>query len=918
MTGFAWVAESAPLPGFVVRATFVLATGLALAWFIRKRSAQVRHGLWTATLLLLLLLPALTFWAPRWEMPLLPAATRPAPEAGSFGLPGPSPAEFAAAPARAVGARPASGPDEGPATEPNAEPAGARGAEPAGARGTESAGAGGTAFERGPAPATLHASEPAALGDGGPIAASGPRLQLLLFWAIGCLGGLVSLAAGHLRFHALVRRARPLRDPHWIGDMRAVGSRLGLRRDVRLLVSEAAGTPMTGGFRNPVILLPASAATWEPARRTVVLMHEVVHVRRGDALRQLLSGIVLALYWFHPLSWVAFRMAAASREEACDERVLELGSRPSEYARHLMSLAAGTISARLPVAALSMARQSPSRLERRIMAILRPRHARPSALATAALTAALVAANAALGVAVAVTHPVHRGSAGALVILADPPVTLQGPPAGLQEPPAVRTGDENARGATVPQAGSPSENSGSGSSTSHPGDPARDSGEGGVEAGAAASDGEPATGDRTPVVTEPGADAEPFARAPASVGRNAPPRTVVPDVECDSLPPGGGSVFEGGASGSGPDSPPHDVVRVMMEAVDGVRLCMRIRTDAVLEAGELRSLAPDDWILLESQGDKLHRLIIRTGSGGFEYEWSVGGEDRPFDEQAKEWRDGMLAVLGGQLEIGRIQREVSDLQEQITHHRGVVSGLQGQVAHDRDVVASLQGQVSYYQGVVSGLLDQVSYHQSVVAGMRDDITYHRSVVSGMRDEISMHRARVAALQDVKSSYQAQITAIIPRLKTADADTRQTIEASISGWEERIKETEEQIGAYGLGGKVAKINSEIRNYSLDAKVRNLEQQISSYGLNVGWQKIEADIEEQSGRLDDATRRAEEALRAREARIGEVEREVDAYYLDGKVARLEQQIRDLGADEAVARIEQSIEEARRKLIELIRRL
>lgn len=516
------------------------------------------------------------------------------------------------------------------------------------------------------------------------------------------------------------------------------------------------------------------------------------------------------------------------------------------------------------------------------MAILRPRHARPSALATAAL----VAANAALGVAVAVTHPVHRGSAGALVILADPPVTL--------------------------------EDSQTGSSMSQPHDPAGDPGEESAEAGAAASDGEPATGDRTPVVTEPGADAEPFARAPASVGRSAPPRTVVPDVECDSLPPGGGSVFEGGASGSGPDSPPHDVVRVMMETVDGVRLCMRIRTDAVLEAGELRSLAPDDWILLESQEDKLHRLIIRTGSGGFEYEWSVGGEDRPFDEQAKEWRDGMLAVLGGQLEIGRIQREVSDLQEQITHHRGVVSGLQGQVAHDRDVVASLQGQVSYYQGVVSGLLDQVSYHQSVVAGMRDDITYHRSVVSGMRDEISMHRARVAALQDVKSSYQAQITAIIPRLKTADADTRQTIEASISGWEERIKEIEEHIGAYGLGGKVAKINSEIRNYSLDAKVRNLEQQISSYGLNVGWRKIEADIEEQSGRLDDATRRAEEALKAREARIGEVEREVDAYYLDGKVARLEQQIRDLGADEAVARIEQSIEEARRKLIELIRRL
>lgn len=854
MMTFPWVVEPGALPGFVIRATVVLATGLVLAWLVRRRSAQIRHRLWTVTLLVLLLLPPLTLWAPQLRLPLLPAAAdaRADTQVGRVAVP-PDPAApalpiFPAATASGV-FRP-----QAPVTASSAEPHDER-----------------------------SATQPA-----GGLALPHP----MVLWAIGCLAGLASLAAGHLRFHRLVRGARPLRDRLWQRELETAGQRLGLRRDVRLLVSEAAGTPMTGGFRSPVVIVPATASTWDSQRRQVVLTHELVHVLHRDALRQLMGGVVLALYWFHPLSWLACRLAATSREEACDERVLELGSRPSEYARHLMSLAATTGAERLPVAALSMARPSPSRLEKRIMAILRPRRPRPSALATAALAAA----TAALGVAVAVTHPVHRTSADVLVMSADRPVGVRDQPVGVQDqpvgvrdqpavsqdPPGVHAVDREA-GATVPQAATPSETPGSGS-PSDPGGPAGDSGEASARAGAA---------------------------------RSVLPRPDVPDADCDSLPPGAGSVFEGSATASGPDSSPRDVVRVVMETVDGVRLCMRIRTDAVLEAGELRSLAPDDWILLESQGDRLHRLIIRTGSGGFEYEWSVGGEDRAFDEQAKEWRDGMLAVLGGQLEIGRIQREVSDLQEQITHHRGVVSGLQGQVAHDRDVVASLQGQVSYYQAVVSGLLDQISYHQSVVAGMRDDITYHRSVVSGMRDEISMHRARVAALQDVKSSYQAQITAIIPRLKTADAGTRKTIEASISGWEERIREIEEQIGAYGLGGKVAKINSEIRDYSLDAKVRNLEQQISSYELNAGLQKIEADIEEQSGRLDDATRRAEEALKAREARIGEVEREVDAYYLDGKVARLEQQIRDLGADEAVARIEQSIEEARRMLLDLIRR-
>lgn len=898
MNSFTWVADAAPLPGFLIRVTVVLATGLVLAWLIRKRSAQVRHRLWTATMLLLLLLPALSFWAPQWDVPLLPAPSGTGVEVEAIDLTAPFPAWTPVSSASVPETEPARGHETALADERVLQPANGHGREPASADNRESA---------------------VGSGNGSANGQSARPDRPLVLWAIGCLVGLISLAAGHLRFCKLVRGARPLADPRWIRDLQAAGSRLGLRGDVRLLVSDAAGTPMTGGFWRPVILLPASSATWDSARRTVVLMHELVHVRRRDALRQLMGGIVLALYWFHPLSWLAFRLASTSREEACDERVLELGSRPSEYARHLVSLATGTNTDRLPVAALSMARQSPSRLEKRIMAILRPRRPRPSALATTALVAAI----AALAVSVAVTHPVHRESTDALAILADPPVALPDAKVGLEDTPVGEAVDEQARGAAVTPAEGPSEAPGSGPPMSNPGDPADGSGERGVEAGVAGPAGEPAMEDRTPAVTGPGGGTESLAGAPATVSRDAPsryapPRPDLPDIDCDTLPQGVGNASGVGATRSRPDSPPRDVVRVVMETVDGVRLCMRIRTDAVLEGGELRSLAPDDWILLESEGDRVQRLIIRNVSGGFEHWWSVGGENRPFDDQAKEWRDGMLAVLGGHLEIGRIRREVSDLQEQISHHRAVVAGLQGQAAHERDVVASLQGQVSYYQGVVAGLLDQITYHQGVVAGMRDDIAYHRSVVSGLRDGITYHRARVAALQEVKSSYEAEITAIIPRLKTADARTRQSIEATISGLEERIEETEKQIEAYGLGGKVANINAEIRDYSLDAKVRNLEQQIRSYELQAGLQKIEVDIEEQSKRLDDVTRRAEEALRAREARIGEVEREVDAYYLGDKVARLEQQIRDLGADEAVARVEQSIEEARQKLLELIGRL
>ena len=115
-------------------------------------------------------------------------------------------------------------------------------------------------------------------------------------------------------------------------------------------MSASVGTPMAGGLRRSVILLPESAAAWTEERRELVLLHELVHVRRLDAPRQILSRFAASLYWFHPLVWLATRMSVLAREEACDEAVIELGCRPSTYARHLLELAE---PARLPLPALA-------------------------------------------------------------------------------------------------------------------------------------------------------------------------------------------------------------------------------------------------------------------------------------------------------------------------------------------------------------------------------------------------------------------------------------------------------------------------------------------------------------------------------------------------------------------------------------
>ncbi len=337
-----------------VRATILLSVALALAWLARRGPARVRHLLWTMTFALLLGLPVFSFLGLSWEVPILRSGNTATEQ------------RFSEIPPIQAGA-------DGVITLPASEPL----------------------LPLAASTRQVPVGEPESPGRSIP--------RPLLLWAVGCAIGLTSLVLGGVRFARLVRTASPVRDPVLIRQAEALRQRLGIHSDVRLLVSQATTTPMTGGLLRRVILFPASAAEWSPERWKVVLMHEMVHVRRRDVLRHLMGRTVLALYWFHPLSWVATMLAASASEEACDQEVLTLGTRPSEYAAHLLALA-GSTSARRPVLTLPMSQQSHSQLERRIMAILTPFRPGRSGIGTALMVTVLSGT----GASAAIVHPVQQ------------------------------------------------------------------------------------------------------------------------------------------------------------------------------------------------------------------------------------------------------------------------------------------------------------------------------------------------------------------------------------------------------------------------------------------------------------------------------------------------------------------------------
>ena len=87
-----------------------------------------------------------------------------------------------------------------------------------------------------------------------------------------------------------------------------------------------------------MIVFPLDARTWPDADLRRALIHELEHVRRGDWVTMCLARTVCAVYWFHPLVWIANRQLGLNAERACDDAVLQ-DFQAFGYADQLVALA---------------------------------------------------------------------------------------------------------------------------------------------------------------------------------------------------------------------------------------------------------------------------------------------------------------------------------------------------------------------------------------------------------------------------------------------------------------------------------------------------------------------------------------------------------------------------------------------------
>lgn len=111
----------------------------------------------------------------------------------------------------------------------------------------------------------------------------------------------------------------------------------GFRRVYR---TDRVGMPFVCGLVRPRIYLPFALGEEE---KPYILLHEQIHIKRGDPFWRALGYAALCIHWFNPLVWAAFYLSGQDMEMSCDEAVVgRMGSNVrKDYCASLLSLACG-------------------------------------------------------------------------------------------------------------------------------------------------------------------------------------------------------------------------------------------------------------------------------------------------------------------------------------------------------------------------------------------------------------------------------------------------------------------------------------------------------------------------------------------------------------------------------------------------
>ena len=125
-------------------------------------------------------------------------------------------------------------------------------------------------------------------------------------WIFGVAVMLIYMAVSFVRVKRSVREGVPYEKDMW-------------ETAKNVFLCDKIDTPFILGVIKPKIYLPSSVSEKDT---DYVLAHEKAHIKRLDHLWKPLGFLLLTVYWFNPVLWIAYILLCRDIELACDEKVM--------------------------------------------------------------------------------------------------------------------------------------------------------------------------------------------------------------------------------------------------------------------------------------------------------------------------------------------------------------------------------------------------------------------------------------------------------------------------------------------------------------------------------------------------------------------------------------------------------------------
>lgn len=172
---------------------------------------------------------------------------------------------------------------------------------------------------RGPLEVPLQAFAGALRVDLAPVERTPWPAIALGLWLTVALVLFLRLTLAHHRLARLSAGVLPAR-PHEVAALTRARRRVGARGLIEIARSTMPEAPAVLRIFRPLVVLPVKGCDdLSDDELESLLCHECAHVVRRDNLIAGCISVLCALFWFHPLVWIARRILMIERERACDE-----------------------------------------------------------------------------------------------------------------------------------------------------------------------------------------------------------------------------------------------------------------------------------------------------------------------------------------------------------------------------------------------------------------------------------------------------------------------------------------------------------------------------------------------------------------------------------------------------------------------